>query len=80
MKNIKTRVKTFVADHKDEILAGTFIAAAGTAYFVIIKKLMEAQQEALEEAETFVREENAKGRSVYQLADGRLISVTHDAA
>lgn len=78
MQNIKTRVKTFVADHKDEIIAGTFITVAGAAYFAFIYKSMKSQEEALAEAETFIRAENAKGRSVYQLADGRLISVTHD--
>lgn len=79
--SIKTRTqktKTWIKNHQEQIAVGS-VATAIVALYATAVVLAVKQDKANAENEKKLRDwtinENAKGRSVFQLADGNLLSV-----
>lgn len=70
-----TKIKQYIRTNRDEIITFAFFAGAAVLAVVITNKVVEAERENAEALENYIREENREGKTVYQLADGRYISV-----
>lgn len=78
--NTKARnVKRWIKDHQEQIAFGSFVTIVVGAYAAAVVVAVKQDQAAAEhnkKVRDWTIRENAQGRSVFQLADGSLMSVS----
>lgn len=77
-RNRTQKFKSWMKDHQDAIKLGA-IATSVTALYVgavyLATKVDQANEKEAQRVRDWTIEQNAKGRSIFQLADGSLLSV-----
>lgn len=73
--NTIQKIKQKIKDHRYEIIAVGFVTALVALTVVAENKTLEQQQKAQQELDNYIVDQNRKGKTVYQLADGSYIGV-----
>lgn len=77
-RNRTQKLKTWIHDHKDGIVLGsiaTGISALYVAAFYIDSKQKEANAQEAKRIRDWTINQNARGRTIFTLADGSLLAV-----
>lgn len=82
----RERVKKWVREHKDELVATTFFSTIAGVYIVLVAKSYKDAAKEVEEynqwvdgMNTWLNDERKSGNGVYRLDDGRYLVVPFDA-
>lgn len=72
---MKTKIKKFYTDNRDDLRAWTIIGVTFLTVGAIVHYGTKAEQKEAERLDEFTREQNKLGKTVYQLANGNYIAV-----